>query len=200
MSRQIPGVVASVRVLAAVLLFASGCTTTSERDKQTPPTESTDGQRTLTEGQVVELPCAETIDANAEVPNGYETILDSVGLPTAKTADTALQTSKVESDPPPSYWAKSGLVMRASVATTIEVNGPPDVAQIGWGSPADFGSTVTTEGCPGDGWMAFAGGFLVVEPRCIELSVTAAGEQETVAIGVGAPCEGQQPPPWPTDP
>lgn len=89
---------------------------------------------------------------------------------------------------------------QAGTPFTIETSGPAATAQIGWGSPAEFESSFTPPGCTGKGWMAFPGGFRVDEPRCLEVTVRARGESETVQVGVGAPCEGQQPPLEPTDP
>lgn len=123
-----------------------------------------------------------------------------VALPTANSAETALQTSHRENEPPPNYFAKTGLLAQAGAAFAIEVNEPPATAQIHWERPDEFASAITTDGCPGTGWLAFAGGFLVDEPRCVELTVRSASAEETVQVGVGKPCEGQQPPPEPTDP
>lgn len=86
------------------------------------------------------------------------------------------------------------------MAFIIEVDARPETTQLGWGSPADFGSAIATPGCPGDGWLVFAGGFLVDEPRCVEIAVSTDGAEETAQIGVGAACEGQRPPLEPTDP
>lgn len=151
-------------------------------------------------GGAVELPCA-PIERDVDLPDSYTSILGAVGLPTADSADRALPTSHRENQPAPNYFAKAGLVVRSGVAFAIEVNEPAETAQLGWGSPADFGSGIRTDGCDtGDAWLAFAGGFLVDEPRCVEVTVRAHGVEETVQVGVGAPCEGQQPPPEPTDP
>lgn len=40
----------------------------------------------------------------------------------------------------------------------------------------------------------------MIEPHCVEVTVRTDGAEETAQVGVGAPCEGQQPPPEPTDP
>lgn len=147
-----------------------------------------------------ELPCAETIGRASGLPDSYTAIADTVALPTAEGADSALQTSHRDENPVPNYFAKTGLVVRSGVAFTIGVNASPETAQIGWGSPANFGSAISTDGCSGDGWIVFAGGFLVNEPHCVEVTVTTGGAEETAQVGVGAPCEGQEPPPEPTDP
>lgn len=147
----------------------------------------------------VEFLCG-AIEHDVDLPDSYAVIADVVALPTADSADMALQTSHRENKPAPNYFAKTGLLAQAGAAFTIEVNERPETAQIHWGSPDEFGSTITTDGCPGNGWLAFAGGFLVDEPRCVELTVRTASAEETVQVGVGAPCGGQQPPPEPTDP
>jgi hypothetical protein len=148
----------------------------------------------------IELPCDETIATDADLPDSYTVIADAVALPTSDSADRALQTSHREENPAPNYFAKTGLAVRPDVAFTIEVDAPAQSAQLGWGSPADFAPAMATEGCTGDGWAVFAGGFLVYQPRCVEITVRTDGAEETAQIGVGAPCEGQQPPPEPTDP
>lgn len=185
-------------MLAGLLLAGAACTTGGDVASSDPAAEPR-GQRSEPV-PTAQIPCADTIDPDADIPDTYTVILDVVALPTADRADTALQTRHDEDSPQPNYWAKSGLVARPGVPFTIEVNGSSETAQIGWGSPAEFGSSFTPPGCTGEGWMAFPGGFLVDEPRCLDVTIRARGEEETVKVGVGAPCDGQQPPPEPTDP
>jgi hypothetical protein len=183
--------------VVSILLVASGCTdagpddatgTSTARDSAAPASSA------------IDVPCDEAIDTDADLPDSYTVIADAVALPTAASADRALQTSHREENPAPNYFAKTGLAVRPGVAFTIEVDESSESALIGWGSPAGFGSAITTDGCTGDGWVVFAGGFLVDEPRCVEVDVSTDGGGETAEVGVGAPCEGQQLPPEPTDP
>lgn len=190
-------VLRAATLVGLILLVASACTDAGPEDAAGAPTASGSAAPT---SFAMELPCAETIDTDADLPDSYTVVADAVGLPTADSADRALQTSHRDEDPAPSSFAKTGLAVRPGVAFTIEVSEPPETTQIGWGSPADFGSAITTDGCTGDGWIVFAGGFLVGEPHCVEVTVRTNGAEEKAQVGVGAPCEGQRPPPGQTDP
>ena len=180
-------------LLAVVVLAASACTEAGSGEFGATPTATPTAA-------AMELPCSEAIATDVELPDSYAVIAEAVALPTSDSAARALQTSHREDIPPPNYFAKTGLVVRPGVAFTITVEAPSETAQLGWGCPANFDSAMTTAGCAGEGWQAFAGGFLVDELRCIEVTVTTNDNEEAVQIGVGAPCEGQQPPPEPTDP
>ncbi len=174
-----------------VLLLAGACTGVSGGGTNPAPSGRSSGSPEQVTG---ELSCAAIIGTNVEIPPDYETILDVIALPTVRSAGRALQTSRDEESQPPNYFAKAGLVVRAGSAFTLEVNQAPERALIGWGSPAEFGSVLSTEGCAGKGWLAFAGGFRVREPTCLELKVEFGENQESIHVGVGAPCRGQQPP------
>lgn len=150
---------------------------------------------TAPEARAAVLSCADVIDSDTEVPAQYRPISDAVALPTAESAAHALQVSQQPARPAPNFFAKTGLVLRSDAVVSIRVEEPADVALIGWGSPAEFATEVSSPGCPGGEWIAFAGGFLVDQPSCVELTVTVGGDHERVQVGVGAPCPGQQPPP-----
>jgi hypothetical protein len=188
-------VLRAAALVVTVVLAASACT---EADPGNAAGTATPGGSAPLASSAIELPCDETIATDADLPDSYAAIADAVALPTCGSADRALQTSHREENPAPNHFAKTGLAVRSGVAFTIEVDAPSDTAQLGWGSSGEFGSALATDGCTGDGWQVFAGGFLVDEPRCVEVTVRTDGAEETVQIGVGAPCEGQQPPPDPT--
>lgn len=180
-----------------VIVVLAACTSAGSEDATGSPTA---GDSVSPTPSAIELPCDDAIDTDADLPVSFTVVADAVALPTSHSADRALQTSHREDSPAPNYFAKTGLAVGPDVAFTIQVDAPAPTAQLGWGSPADFAAAMTTEGCTGDGWTVFAGGFLVDEPRCVEITVRTDGAEETAQIGVGAPCEGQQPPPEPTDP
>jgi hypothetical protein len=148
----------------------------------------------------VVLPCEQTIGTEDAPPDDCEAVLDAVALPTADRAPDALQTSATgEADPDARLFAKTGLLVRGGA--TFEILVPEDEPagfSIGWGSPAVRTRTLAGN-CPGDGWLAFAGGFWVAEVGCRPLVVRSEGQEATVEIGVGAPCAGQAPPPEPSD-
>lgn len=180
-----------------IVLALSACTDAAPEEATGTPTTSDSAAST---SPAIELPCDQAIDADADLPDSYTVVADAVALPTAESADRALQTSHREEGPAPNHFAKAGLAVRPGVAFTIEVDAGPETTQLGWGNTVDFGSAIATPGCTGNGWLVFAGGFLVDEPRCVEVAVRTDDAEETARIGVGAACEGQQPPPEPTDP
>jgi len=117
-------------------------------------------------------------------------------LPTARSAKRALQALRDEQSPPPSYFAKTGLLVRADAPFSLRVAG---TALIGWGDPSDFGSVFMSDGCPGEGWLAFPGGFRVERPTCLEVMARTDQGEISIQVGVGAPCAGQRPPVAPSD-
>ncbi len=148
-------------------------------------------------GNAASLPCEQSIFTDQDVPEDYEILLDAMALPTSDSAPAALQASLRGEDDEPSYFAKTGLLVRADAAFDLTVEHDADVASIGWGAPADFSPQISSQGCESEGWIAFAGGFVVREPRCVELTISSGGDTQTFAVGAGAGCQGQAPPPTP---
>ncbi len=186
-------------VLGLVVAMLGGCTgatvdpvpTTSSAPASPRTLAAPDGAR--------ELPCGDAIDHRSELPEGYAGILDAVALPVAPASEQALQAVRDEEDGVPPFWSKTGLLVRAGVGVTVAVDAPAGAAALGWGHAGDpdyFRPAITTSGCDGDDWLAFPGGFRVDEPRCLDLVVTTVDAQQQVQVGVGAPCDGQQPPPF----
>jgi hypothetical protein len=141
--------------------------------------------------------CSAQIDTAALLPDDYSTVLGSVALPTADGASRALQVGHHSAEPAPNYFAKTGLLVQSRTRFSIEVNHPPSTAAlIGWGSSERHPvAGISSTGCQGESWIVFAGGILVREPMCVELTVKVDDSQEVVNVGAGAPCDGQQPPP-----
>jgi hypothetical protein len=151
---------------------------------------------------VVVLPCEDAIGSNPAPSNGRSAVFDRVALQTERALQAG-PTSKT--DPAAWLFAKDGLQIRRSVVVELIV---PDEwvgrLLIGWGSPAKQTTHLHVPGCrpketinplrPTDDWIAYAGGYWVKDPACVDLIVKAGATQQTVRIGVGAPCPGQAPP------
>jgi hypothetical protein len=136
---------------------------------------------------------------------GKSTVFDRVALPTGR----ALQASANPSaEPVARLFAKDGLQIRRSVVFDLVV--PEEWIGrllIGWGSPAKRTTHLHVPGCqpketlnplrPTDDWIAYAGGYWVKDPACVDLSVQVGSAQQRVRIGVGVACPGQAAPPTP---
>lgn len=171
------------------VLVAAGCSTETG---ETPESASARDSAPPTAGGDL-LPCQNMILSDEDVPEDYEVLLDVIALPTASSAPRALQAGRHDGTDPPSYFAKTGLLVRSGAAFELKVDHPLTVG-IRWGSPTEFSSTISSQGCPGESWIAFAGGFVVQEPTCVRLILTADDQQEVFSVGAGAACQGQQPP------
>lgn len=93
------------------------------------------------------------------------------------------------------YFAKAGLVVRpnAQVEVIVARKGREN-ASLRWGGTE--GDHLLVGPCNSDAeWLVFAGGYLVGRPRCVDLVVRTDGEETQTAVGVGAACPGQNPPP-----
>lgn len=163
-------------VVALLLLFVVGCAGRG----QGPTSSGRDGG----DPEVVALPCAERVEEGSKIPDSYTVVAGVVALPTTGE----LGVSPLEDDGGRfALWAKSGLLVRSDSEFTISVSDPYRGA-IGWGTPPRFAATVRSDGCAGEDWIAFPGGYLTDRPRCMELVVTSGGRSETVSVGLGTPC------------
>ncbi len=174
------------------VLLATGCSNGSEEVLgSTPVGDSARSTSTTARGDL--LPCQNMIFTDKAVPEDYEVLLDVIALPTANSAPRALQVGRHDGTDPPSYFAKTGLLVRSGAAFDLEVENPR-TAGIRWGSPAEFSSTISSQGCQGESWIAFAGGFIVQDPTCVRLKLTVGDQQKVFSVGAGTACQGQQPP------
>ncbi|MEA2000707.1 MAG: hypothetical protein U9N84_02280 [Actinomycetota bacterium] len=176
-------------LIGTMLLVLTACT-------------SSDPGTIIAEVRTSTLVCSSMIDSSLDLPSSYTDILGVVALPTSESAPAALQVNRDDKAPPiERYWAKTGLVVMAG--RSFELRIADDLvgsAAMGWGSPAQMVERVVDGGCEGgSGWVAYPGGFVVDEPRCIRITVKSGNDEQTVDIGVGAPCDGQEPPPYPSD-
>lgn len=147
------------------------------------------------------LRCADYIDDSAPI-GSLQVVLGVVALP-ASPRYGALGTALLSSGQGPHrLFAKTGLVIKPGA--TFELVVPASLAGrlgIGWGSPAVPDPQVLVDKCAnpaGTGWLAYAGGYWIDHPACVPIIVKAGGRQQTVHVGVGAACPGQQPPQGPT--
>lgn len=145
------------------------------------------------------LPCQD-VGSQAALPSDYSIVFDRVALPTGR----ALQANRSrDSDPAGRLFAKSGLFVRPGASFDLVV---PDEwrgrVTLGWGGKQ--GGHLRVPACRPTGtidppvWLAYAGGYWVPEPACVSVVVRTGQAEETVRIGVGASCPGQEPPPTPS--
>ena len=130
-----------------------------------------------------------------------EQVLDVVALPAASPERTALQTSRRSAtDGTVFYFAKTGLWWRGNAKFEILV---PDELRstmaIGWGGPAELAHVVRTDCALSDTWMALPGGYWTTEIMCAAVIVRVGDIEQRVDIGLGKPCDGQDPPVGPSD-
>ncbi|MBY5163631.1 hypothetical protein [Salsipaludibacter albus] len=187
------GVLPAMAVLVAMLGACTGGTS-----DPTPPTTAPSASAPPAPDGARTLPCDDSIEQRDDLPEGYSAVLDAVALPFAPGSDRALQAVRDDQEGVPPFWSKIGLLVRADSGVSLEIDAPEREAVLGWGHAGDpdyFGTAITTSGCDGDGWLAFVGGFRVDDPRCLDLIVTTASAEQPSQVGVGAPCDGQQPPP-----
>lgn len=147
----------------------------------------------------VELSCAASIDA--EVPDDFRVVSDVVALPASPRYPYALQTAaRTADDGSVYYFAKTGLVWTGG--HIIEVAVPDELRStlaIGWGGPAQPARTVRVNCAKTSGWVALPGGYWATEPSCVEILVRVDQNTDRVRIGLGQPCDDQDPPAGPSD-
>ncbi|GEM_PF-2785003 len=130
-----------------------------------------------------EIPCAHAIDGLSAPPADHDVVLDAVALPTM-----VLQVNAA--DEPGWFFAKDGLIMRSNAVIELSVSAESRRnTLIGWGSPGPRGTELHLPGCPGGfEWLVFAGGYTVVAPTCVTLTIRTAAGEAHARIGVGAHC------------
>jgi hypothetical protein len=182
---------------AVIAMLLAGCTGTSVAPgpgKAAPATSS------AALAGASALACGDYIANNASAAP-LPVVLGVVGLP-ASPRYPALGTSlSGDGSGAPRLFAKTGLVIRPG--TTFELIVPAAFARrlsIGWGLPGTRSHRVMVSDCPdpGRGWLAYAGGYWIDHPACVPIIVRSGGRQQTVHIGLGTPCPGQQPPQGPS--
>ena len=193
-----------LRLLAALSAVAMVSACTFDRaagriDRSGQPTLSTHAPtRVATASAGTLLNCDQVIDETDAPPESMTVVLGGLALPASTTMSAALQATRVMTpETGDAYFAKWGLLVRRD--TRVELSVPPRAAGelwIGWGNAAQPSDRVVVGRCPGSRpWVAFVGGYWVRGPGCFELLISVNGSrQQTVSIGIGAPCPGQSPP------
>ena len=142
--------------------------------------------------------CDQVIDETDMPAEATAVVLGAVALPASPAMPEALQATRVTTaQTGVAYFAKWGLQVRRD--THVELSVPPGDAGrlwIGWGNAAEPSDQVVVDRCPGSQpWVAFVGGYWVRTPGCFDLLISVNGSrQQSVPIGIGAPCPGQSPP------
>ena len=192
---------------AATLLLAgcaSGGTATATRSSASSASASVPVSPGSTGGapatETATLTCGDAIDGGPP-PEDSEEVLGVVALPTSP-AHTALQAAGSGDPAAPRLFAKTGLLIRAGSAFELTVSPPPgNAVGIAWGNPGPEPTRrFAVPACPdtfGTGWLAYPGGYWADRPLCLPVTVRVQDMVRQVAIGVGAACPGQQPPPQP---
>lgn len=180
------------RGLALLTLSLGACSSSSPKPAPTPAETVSPTLATAT------LKCADFIGTDAPGAQ-VKSVLGGVALATAQTA--ALQTSRTGDTGATRLFGKSPLLVRVGETSQITVV-DADHQSIAWGKPGTTTKRLVIPACPAVGtaaWLAYPGGYFVDHPRCAAFVVTHRGQQQTVKVGVGLACPGQQPPPQPTE-
>lgn len=127
-------------------------------------------------------------------------VLGVVALPDPSRAPALRATRQADTANLTETWfAKTGLGIRSGAEWRLSV--APESAGhllIGWGSSVvPVASLSSPTGCaaPSPGaWLWYPGGFWTDQPGCYAVIVESGGRTERLPVGVGSPCEGQQPP------
>ncbi|SHN75112.1 hypothetical protein [Cryptosporangium aurantiacum] len=184
--------------LATVVFLLAGCSGDAPEPGGGPtpePGRPTPGSGGPTPGTPTAAPpadasafrCESPIDTLAAPPAAYTSVLDAVALATASVQQV---TASGPDDPHP-LWAKTGLVIRAGHPVVLTV---PETAAIAWGTNGGrWTNRLAIPGCPptaGDRepWMAYPGGFVVDEPACVPVEVSAGDRRATLRVPVGRAC------------
>ena len=183
----------------AAVLIVSGCT--GRAGGASPSiTATSDGTRAGLGGAGAGsawLGCRDVIASAVEPSPDLSVVFDQVALPTRR----ALQANHSgDADSAVRWFAKVGLfVSRGASFELIVPNEWLGHLSMAWGSTTNRTTHLAVLGCPANEaekrWSVYAGGFYVKDPACVSLLVKSGAREESVHIGVGAACSGQEPPP-----
>lgn len=181
-------------VIGALVLTVAACSPSATTVSPTPS------------DTMAVLHCEDVIASAASPPSESSIILNGVALPTGR----ALQANPAgASDPHATLFAKDGLFIRRGASFDLLV---PEQWKgrlaVGWGSLGKPTTHLRVPGCRptqrmpsssrwvlSDEWLIYPGGYSVTQAACVSVLVRAGQTEQTVRIGVGAPCPGQSPPP-----
>ncbi|MEV5209534.1 hypothetical protein AB0K35_18855 [Micromonospora sp. NPDC053740] len=136
-------------------------------------------------------PCTPSVDTLAAPPAGYRLVGEDVAVPDAPVMSAE---DSGETEPAARLFAKWGLIVRAGTVVDLRVAaGWQDRARLGWGGTGTRAAAVTVHACTPEGgqaqWMAFVGGTWVAQAACVPLIVTSNGQNDSVDLGIGVPCD-----------
>ncbi len=130
----------------------------------------------------MELDCRAVIDLLDTPPDSYVPVLDAVALPGPETPHN-IGRIDIESG---LRFAKTGLLVRAGVASTITVTDSD--RRIGWGS-TEIARRIEIPACVGAAeWLVYAGGFWVPDPACMTLTVETEDGSDKISFPIDTPC------------
>ncbi len=166
-----------MRLAFSFVLLLAACTPSA------PPVPVPSASPAPSSDGVLVVPCSHQIDFLSSPPPDHQIVLDTVALPT--------QTLTVHpTNEPGKLFAKHGLVVRNNSTVDLVVSGE-DLGKvtIGWGN-AELGDvTHLRVSCTGQpGWIVFAGGYSVTEPRCATLVIRVGTTQQDAHIPISKPC------------
>lgn len=189
------------RSLAVLVVFLAACS--SDPETVHPPSSS---PAAATAGLLHELDVETSLDLactgtpTTGPPDNFEVVHDAVALPSSPD-HPALQTSAREAaDGSTYFFAKTGLIWNTE--SSFEIVVPADQRSrmaIGWGGPAPHAHSIAMNCNSTAEWVGLPGGYWVSEPFCADLVVRSNGEERTIQVGLGTPCDGQAGPQGPSD-
>lgn len=128
------------------------------------------------------LDCGTKIDLLDSSPDWYRSVLDAVALPGPETPH---KIGRIDTESGLGF-AKTGLAVRAGIASTITVTDTDH--RIGWGS-TDIAQRIEIPACIGTAeWFIYAGGFYVPEPACMTLTVETEDGTDEISFPIDTPC------------
>lgn len=133
--------------------------------------------------------CAGQIDALEAPPDDWSLVLDVIAFP----ADSLLQRGRFD-DEIGRRFSKFGLVIRSDSPLTLRIaDASSPNAVMGWGvGSSEPVAAIDIDGCSAarsEEWVVYAGGVWTVDPECIEIEVSTAGEQVSVGLPIGVACD-----------
>ena len=163
---------------AVVLAVASGAFSSSgDPDKARPADERA----------VSHVACADAIGSQAHPSPGQRVVFGAIQLPPERLPGHTERMANTSALP---YWAKSGVLLRASAPPVIVAvpRAWQPRAGIMWGGTTPV-ATVRFRTCVGSGWLAFAGGFrLQQRSACVPLHLRVGARRRQIRIGIGRGC------------
>ncbi len=185
----------AVGLLIVCAISTVACHSSSTASHTLGPHESERSTETSA-SDVQQFNCQGPIESSDALPDGFESIGDSVALQTSTSELTAFGLAQMSpADPPFRLASKNLLVIRADVEAELVVPG----RWIGkfafqWNSPRHTNNLRIGPCVSQSEWLTFPGGYRVAEPGCFDFIVRTSNGDRSISVGVGQPCPGQMPP------